>query len=295
MSDSALTLTPYTLEETFRVLHLLQRPERRFVQIDWQPLPRWLLRPDVCGVIGWQAGEPVGLLVAGAPRAGAAWLRVAAVSGQGLAAGGGYTSRLRQMWEGLVPRLREAGVERVLVLPVDAWLQRSLAPLGFTEVDRILAMRHMPRELLPPDPGRVGFELRAATSPDLDAVDLDAVLAIDGAAFGPLWRMDRVDLDAAVADGGRLILAEDGGRIAGFQLTYVLEGGVHLARLAVLPDSQGQGIGSALLRAELAASEGQGAITLNVLGSSDTAQRLYIRHGFDFTGNEVPLWALDLA
>ena len=180
-----------------------------------------------------------------------------------------------------------------MVLPVDAWLRRSLGPLGFTEVDRILEMRRMPGEL-PADSARAGFDLRAAAAPDLDAVDLDAVLAIDGAAFGPLWRMDRADLDATVADGGRLTLAEDGGRVAGFQLTYALAGGVHLARLAVWPDRQGQGIGSALLRAELAASEGQGAITLNVLGSSDTAQHLYTRQGFEFTGNEVPLWALDL-
>ena len=288
MPDSALTLTPYTLEDTFRVLHLLHHPERRFVQIDWQALPRWLLRPDLCGAIGWQAGEPVGLLVAGAPRAGTAWLRVAAVSGQGLAAGGGYASRLRQLWEGLALRLREAGAERVVVLAVDAWLQRSLAPLGFHEVDRILEMRHVPGEP-PPDLARADFRLRAAATPDLDAV-----LAIDGAAFGPLWCMDRADLDAAVEDGGRLTLAEDSGQITGFQFTYVLEGGVHLARLAVLPDRQGQGIGSALLRAELAAWQGAGAITLNVLGSSVGAQRLYARQGSGFTGNEVPLWALDL-
>jgi ribosomal-protein-alanine N-acetyltransferase len=291
MSTSPLTLAPYTLNDISRVLHILQHPDRLFTQIDWQTLPRWLLHGDRCGVMGLHGDQLVGLLVAGAPRDGTAWVRVAALSGNGLLVdGGGYASRLRQMWDGLTARLLEAGGERVVMLPTADWLRQGLEPLGFHEADRILEMRYARRERPNYHPLRAELRLRPG-----DSADLDTLLAIDTASFAPLWRMDRADLEAALEAGARITLAEDAGQIVGFQITYGLERRVHFARLAVAPDYQGQGIGGTLLAADLAVYQGAPVVTLNVLDSNAEARRLYTCRGFVVTGDDVPLWELDLS
>lgn len=282
-------LTPYQPADFFRVLPLLQHPDRIFLQVDWQPWTRWLLRPDLCGVVAWQADEPIGLLVAGTPRAGTAWLRVAALSGSGMLMGGsGYASRLHGLWDELSICLRDAGARRVVVLPIDGWLRLGLAPQGFQAIDRVLEMRYAGRSMVD-DPAGLDLSLRP-----VETADLDTLVAIDTAALAPLWRLERDDLIAALDDKARITVAVEAGRVVGFQITYLSERGVHLARLTVAPDRQGQGIGGALLDAELATYQGAAAITLNVLESSAGAQRLYMRKGFALTGEDVPLWALDL-
>ena len=55
--------------------------------------------------------------------------------------------------------------------------------------------------------------------------------------------------------------------------------------IAVHPDHQGQGIGTALLRALLArADELQAPVVLEVRTDNDTAIALYERHGFEQVG-----------
>jgi ribosomal protein S18 acetylase RimI-like enzyme len=91
------------------------------------------------------------------------------------------------------------------------------------------------------------------------------------------------------SDGdGTVLVAEDGGRIVG---TVMLRsegqvvagpGEAEIRALAVAPDGQGKGTGSALLRAaiERAASQGVRHLVLLTMPEMVAAQRLYRRAGF---------------
>ena len=114
--------------------------------------------------------------------------------------------------------------------------------------------------------------------------DLDGVRAVNRLAFG---QDDEAALVDALRDGGYgvvSLVAEEGGRIVGhilFSRLPIEAGGkvieaAALAPMAVLPDRQRQGIGSALVRAGLAACREAGIAAVVVLGHPD----YYPRFGF---------------
>ncbi len=79
------------------------------------------------------------------------------------------------------------------------------------------------------------------------------------------------------------IVAEDGGRTVGIaQVKQHRDGTRELASVAVVPDRQGQGIGSAMVR-ELIARHGQDVLHLTCL---DARQGYYERFGFRRLGRK---------
>ncbi len=114
--------------------------------------------------------------------------------------------------------------------------------------------------------------------------DLDAICAVNRLAFG---RDDEGALVDALRDGGfgvASLVAEDGGPIAGhiyFSRLLIEAGGkmieaAALAPMAVLPDRQRAGVGSALVRAGLETCRAAGIAAVVVLGHPD----YYPRFGF---------------
>lgn len=114
--------------------------------------------------------------------------------------------------------------------------------------------------------------------------DIPAIRAVNGLAFG---QADEAVLVDALRDGGHgavSLVAEDGGRIVGHVLFSRLPieagdrvvAGAALAPMAVLPERQREGIGSALVRAGLAACRMAGIAAVVVLGHPD----YYPRFGF---------------
>ena len=134
------------------------------------------------------------------------------------------------------------------------------------------------RERAPPD-------LRDATPADRPAL-LDlwvlawraAMPEIDFAARRP-W-LD-AHLDALLAAGARLLVAEAGGAPAGFVTVDPVRR--HLDQLAVHPDHQGGGVADGLMAAAQALS--QGGLGLDVNAGNLRARRFYARHGFVAVGS----------
>jgi putative acetyltransferase len=114
-----------------------------------------------------------------------------------------------------------------------------------------------------------------------DAAGIDALLraAFPGAAEADLVRQLRANGDLALS----LVAEEDGeiiGQVAFVPVTLDPDPGYRLwglAPLSVLPQRQGQGIGSALTHAGLSQAEEAGIAMVLVLGD----QNYYGRFGFD--------------
>jgi putative acetyltransferase len=117
-----------------------------------------------------------------------------------------------------------------------------------------------------------------------DAADLEAALAVHRAAFG---RDEEAGMAAAIVESGQFppelsLAAVVDGRIAGHVISswVGLEGSgrglLQLGPIAVLPELQGQGIGSALVRASLDATRALGEPLLLLEGNP----AYYGRFGF---------------
>ena len=117
--------------------------------------------------------------------------------------------------------------------------------------------------------------VRAAESADYPAIRGILLAAFPGPDEADLVEQLRVDGDSAIE-----LVAEDGGRIVG----HILFSPVHapfralaLAPVAVAPDRQGEGIGSALIEAGHAIAREQGWEAIFVVGEHE----YYRRFGYD--------------
>ena len=119
------------------------------------------------------------------------------------------------------------------------------------------------------------IEVRAET-----AGDRAAVRGVVSAAFGRTDEADLVDALRATGDAVVSLVAAEAGRIVGHVLFTRLGApfpALALAPVSVLPERQGRGIGSRLIRAGLEAAAREGWLGIFVLG--DPA--FYGRFGFE--------------
>ena len=135
------------------------------------------------------------------------------------------------------------------------------------------------RRALPGEEGAVG-ELLSATWHDAH----DAVLGPDRVdEITGIWHTPE-RLAEEIADPAVLFLvaqAEDG-RLVGHALARMdQDGGLHLIRLYVRPGRQGEGLGSRLLDAVVAAYPAARFLRLEVQEHSRDAIRFYRRHGLE--------------
>jgi GNAT superfamily N-acetyltransferase len=135
------------------------------------------------------------------------------------------------------------------------------------------------------DTGLVGIrQARAEDLPDVQRIDRDAghmfgeVGMPDNAGF--LWSLEAL---CTCLDAGRLwVITESDDRPAGFLITDMVDGCLHVAQVSGDPGSARRGLGRALLdyAAELAAAAGLPAVTLTTFAEVPWNALYYLRCGF---------------
>lgn len=172
------------------------------------------------------------------------------------------------------------------------WLDEALHHAGFDEIEsvqffqlerlerRVAALPEAPTQLKL-TPGRPEYLLELAQ--------------LDIAAFPPLWHFGRRDLFEMLMRC-RVQIAMQRGEIVGYTaLCANTHDEVQLARLAVRPDTQGQGVGRALLNDAIRyAAEDYSVLVLNTQTTNARSQRLYRGYGFKQLGSAVPVLARTL-
>lgn len=166
------------------------------------------------------------------------------------------------------------GYTSVLTAALTTAEQEPFLELGFGVHERLHLLRNDLGEVAPAS----SVHLRRGTP-----FDRARVLGLDALAFDSFWRFDRQGLDDArrATPNSRFRVA-DGAGVIGYAITGRAGQLGYLQRLAVHPDHQQRGIGSALVVDALwwAKRRGATAVLVNTQETNAIAVTLYERLGF---------------
>lgn len=277
---SSFTFTPYERPHYEAVMDLLFSSQRTHTHLDWITAGRWLDTPNIVTVLAWQTGRLAGIMGANAPHAGMAWVRLLAIENESEPA-----RVLSLLWQALWATFGDNPPEQLSMLAINRWVTPYLGALGMRYTEDVVSM------------SRVGGSLPTlpASSTTIENAYLDALadmVAVDHRAFPPMWRMSRDEIRQAQRQSASTSIAVHAGRVVGYQISTRHDKAAHLARIAVSPEMQGQGVGAHLLAHLITgmARRGVQTISVNTQQSNLRSQRLYTRFGFRRTGYDLPVW-----
>jgi ribosomal protein S18 acetylase RimI-like enzyme len=282
--DRKLTVRLASPADRNAIVTLMRFDERVHVHLDWKPVEDWLGNQPF--LVAERGRRVLGSLACPPDPPDTAWLRLFTQADEVPAA---------EMWGLLWGRaetmLRERGVGMMAALTMDRWMERLVTDAGFEETHGVVVLSRL-RASVPAVQPPPGLRIRQA-----EAADQPAIIATDTAAFASPWQMSGELLAWAIERADYLTVAERNGAIVGYQLSTPSHQGAHLARLAVLPDHQGQGVGALLLWELLDHYQRRGAheITVNTQDTNKASLALYRRMGFVLTGQRFPVFQCALA
>lgn len=173
---------------------------------------------------------------------------------------------------------RASGALPLVYIGDEPWLLAGLQAFGFECVNHVVFYEKLGMDIS--EGGNAGATLRPATEKDIPAL-----VALDEAAFDPIWRNNSTVFVAALGEYQTLValVSEE---IVGYEMVTLQGRQGYLARLAVHPRWQGKGIGTQLLAEAIVRLRRQGAqdISLNTQEDNQRAQKLYRRFGFRPSG-----------
>jgi len=181
-------------------------------------------------------------------------------------------------------------ISEVSLLAMDDGVERYAQHWGFSLTNSVITLRRTENSPIPIN-SQEEFVIR-----EWNRHDLSTIAQLDWAAFSPIWRYDQEALLTATEQSATCTVIETNGQIAGYQMSTQYSESGHLARLAISPSLQGQGLGALLLHEVINYFHRRhiGVITVNTQEDNFHSQRLYTRYGFETTGHSVPVWTLTL-
>ncbi len=271
--------------DSYQIGQLLNFEEYVHRHMDWRAPLDWIGHEPF--LVAEQFGRLAGTLTCPPDPIEVAWVRTF-----GATAIAAPQAVWETLWGAATRTLRQLpGTYYVASVALETWYRQLLEQSGFLHnTDVVLLAWENALHNLPA--GQFRGTIRVMT-----AADLPEVTRIDQAAFDPIWRYsldgNRLAFDRAVL----ATVAEDGaGRITGYQISTHSPLGGHLARLAVRPGMQGQGLGYALVRDLLLQFRARGAlqVTVNTQADNLPSLQLYQKAHFRPTGESYPIYRFDL-
>lgn len=197
-------------------------------------------------------------------------------------------------WELLIARckqeLQAVEADSIYSISLTPWYNDLLRMVGFEKDNEVVVLEKHLTGREPSPESLPGFILNR-----MQPLELEDVWDLDRRCFEPLWQMSHEDILTAfhVSDNCTVIHTEDGA-LAGYQISTSMPTGGHLARIAVLPEYQGHGLGKYML-ADLTKkfiSSGTARLTVNTQVTNTCAINLYESNGFIRTGEVYPVYRL---
>lgn len=276
-----LTVRPMADKDLQRLASLIHYEAHVHRHLDWRAPLDWVgYHPYL---VAEHNEEILAALACPPDPPGVAWIRLFAVSSN---------VSIRQAWEELwraaCDQICDTDEHAIIAaIPLHNWFRTLLEKSGFTRTHNVVVLSWKRASPRPPARNSPAWSIRS-----MQIADLVAVEDVDASAFSLVWQNSLSSLEVAYRQAAVATVAEEGGKILGYQISTATPMGGHLARLAVRPQHQGLGIGYALLNDLLAQFEQRGAhnVTVNTQHDNLTSLALYLKAGFTRTGEEYPVY-----
>lgn len=278
-----VTVRQAAIADEKSVVRLIEEASRAYLRFKLEGLKDCLgTRPFL---LAYARGQLLGYMFWDLRRRPLARLR-----GAGLADGWPVSDYLQTLLPPSLELLRAQGATALIYVGSEEWLAIPLQDHGFVVDNTIVA--YAKSDWSVPSHGNQQVFVRPA-----QPRDFPALVALDLASFDPLWQNTAEVFRDVLADYPYFVVAELDGVVVGYQFSNLSEGQGYLARVAVHPDHQGQGIGMRLMAEAIDFFKGEGArvITLNTQQDNQASRRLYRRFGFRLVGEEALVLRRDLA
>jgi len=230
--------------------------------------------------------QKINAVLCATPENGAsAWVRIFSVQKK---------ARADETWARLLPRalqkLRDKGITRLAALALHGWFEALLIDSGFENRQNVVVLEW-----------QGNFPSKGARNPGvvirpMHLNDLPEVERIDRLAFPSLWQNSQTSLTKAFNQTGISTVATRDEVIVGYQISTSMTISGHLARLAVDPAYQCQGIAFTLVHDLLKQFEQRGfwRVTVNTQSDNQPSLSLYQKFGFKPTKEEIKVYDLAL-
>jgi len=273
-----LHVRPATNHDLDELRRLVEESRHAHVQLDWWTWDDWVGNPGF--LVAVESGRIVGVGLSVRDASPVAWLR-AVVAEDGL----GVNMLLDALLPQMTASLCSQGVTGLACLAWPEWLSERLPERGFEPLAQVITLRK-------DDMAAPSVSLPAALIREANLADLDSVMAIDHAAFGPAWWYGETTFFRTLRGAMRFCVADTQGKRVGYSFAHRNGSQAHVTRLAVHPSHQRQGIGALMLAdlVEHAWAQGARFITLNTQTHNENSQKLYRRFGFEPVGSAATAW-----
>jgi len=253
--------------------------------LDWRSPLEWLGAPFYWAL---EEGRRITAALA-CPHeiTGSAWVRLFVYTGHWSA-----DNAWNILWSTAKYDIARAGGATVTAIAMQPWFQTLLAANGFRSRQQIIMLEWHGFASQPWAAREAkGIRVRRMMESDLPQVE-----KTDRASFDPLWQNPLGTLERAFSQSLFATVAEDEQRIVGYQITTGGGQRAHLARLAVHPTAQGRGVGKALLSDlfRMLTQHGTSRLTVNTQNDNVTSLNLYQKMGFVRTGEQYPVYTLEV-
>lgn len=276
------TIRPANSEDIIGIRTLIQLEPYVQQHLDWYPPTYWVGKGPF--LVAERNKRLVGALACTRLPGEPYWIRLFAAS---------LSSRPIHvwpiLWEALAPLLGRGPETLVASIAMHPWFVRLITEAGFQPSHEIVVLHWRGMDIHPPAP-----KLLQSIHPMLPE-HLPEVTQVDAASFAPLWHNAEDTLGHAFRTSAFSTVYVAGDRIAGYQISTGAPGGGHLARLAVLPEFQGAGIGYALVYdlVHKFAQNGVNFVSVNTQSNNASSLALYQKAGFFREDENYPVYVLE--
>ena len=266
-------------EDHHQIANLILNEANTHRHLDWRSPLEWIGSPNY-----WvleEDGRIIAALACPEDPPHMAWVRVF-----------GYSPHLsgREAWSALWEAARKEITytntqTQVAVIVVKQWFQNLLLSTGFYLKQNIVLLQ-LTNENITPFAMPHGIRIRT-----MEEADMQSVIKMDLFAFGPFWHNTFDSLQRARVQSVSATVAEDDSGVLGYQISTGNPLGAHLARLAVQPEAQGRGVGTALVGnlIQRLGSHQLNKLSVNTQADNAASLSLYKKLGFIRTGEHFPV------
>jgi ribosomal-protein-alanine N-acetyltransferase len=274
-SPDSFQVRPVRNEDWLDIENLLSNAPRQYMALEWWTVREWLGSPNLIAAVDVE-GKIAGLMLIVLEESPIVWLRVISAMTQRC---------LPPLIAASIRNARTQGSTGLAFLGDQHWIVSYLEQAGFQRVNQVVTLRQHGSWKM--HPGAADLHVRTAT-----LADIDAVHAVDHAAFPPLWWYSRKVLKRAIDFAYSASVACLQTECVGYQISTLRQARGHIVRLAVYPKWQQHGIGEQLVGAALEELEEARAriITVNTQADNGESLRLYDRLGFERAGQPWGVW-----